>query len=90
MASAYSDSTTQDTRLPIDLSPLVTDAIGGALTYSLPHTSTSLGGTISISGTDVTYDPPIGESNIVDTFVYVVNEAGGGTSHNVIDVTINP
>jgi hypothetical protein len=92
VASAQSDSTDPDTQKIISVFGFATaNAMPiGALTYSLSHTSTSLGGTISISGTNVTYDPPPGESNIVDTFVYVVNEAGGGTSHNVIDVTINP
>ena len=90
VASAQSDSTTQDTQKLIDLTDFATNAAGGALTYSLPHASTRLGGSISITGTSVTYTPPGGVSSIVDTFVYVVSEAGGGTSHNVIAVTINP
>ncbi len=90
VASAQSDTTTQDTQKPIDLTNFATASAGGALTYSLPHTSTSLGGNISITGTSVTYTPPSGVSSIVDTFVYVVSEAGGGTSHNVIAVTITP
>lgn len=90
VASAQFDTTTQNTPLLIDLTGFATNAAGGELTYSLPHSSTSLGGSISITGTDVTYTPPTGVSNIIDTFVYVVNEVGGGTSHNVIGVTINP
>lgn len=92
VASAQSNSTAPNTQLVFSLADFATaNAVPpGALTYSLPHLSTSLGGNISIAGTTVTYNPPAGVSNIVDTFVYVVNEAGGGTSHNVIDVTINP
>ena len=90
VASAQSDSTTQNMQKLIDLTGFATAAAGGALTYSLPHTSTSLGGSISIAGTSVTYTPPSGVASIVDTFVYLVSEAGGGTSHNVIAVTINP
>jgi len=37
----------------------------------------------------VTYTAPAGSAGLVDTFVYVVNEAGGGTSHNVVSVTVN-
>lgn len=91
-ASAQSDTTTLNTPLMIDLTGFATAnaAPPGALTYSLPHATTSLGGSISIAGNSVTYNPPAGVANIDDTFVYVVNEAGGGTSHNVVTVTINP
>jgi hypothetical protein len=75
VASAQSDTTTQNTQLLIDLTGFATNAAGGALSYSLPHASTSLGGSISIAGTSVTYVPPNGVSSIVDTFVYVVSEA---------------
>lgn len=90
VATAQSDSTTLNMQKLIDLAGFATAAGGGALTYTLPHASTSLNGSISIAGTNVTYTPPSGVSSIVDTFVYVVSEAGGGTNHNVIAVTINP
>lgn len=68
-------------------------AVGSTLTFSLPHSETSLGGSVSINLTNnfVTYTPPPADiSGITDTFVYVVTEAGGGTNHNVISVTITP
>jgi|GEM_PF-2946939 len=90
VASPQIDFTSMNTQKLIDVTGFATASVGGALTYSLPHASTSLGGSISIAGTSITYDPPASVSNVVDTFVYVVSEAGGGTSHNVIEVTINP
>jgi hypothetical protein len=90
LTTAQTTSTTMGNSLPIDLDTFATAVVAGALTHSLPHAVTSLGGSISITGTIVTYTPPGGVSGIDDTFVYVVNEAGGGTSHNVIAVTINP
>lgn len=72
----------------INLSSYTSPAVGGVLTYSLPFTQTSLGGTVSLVGTVVTYTPPVGISGTTDSFVYVVNEAGGGISHNVIRQTI--
>lgn len=87
---AVADTTALNTPTSINLSGAATGAIPGSLTYSLPHATTSLGGTISIAGTSVSYTPPNGVSGIVDTFVYVVDEAGGGTSHNVVAVSITP
>jgi len=89
-ASAVADSTTMDTGKDIDLTGAATAGAAGALTYSLPHGSTSLGGSVTIAGNTVTYTPPMGMNSFVDTFVYVVEEAGGGASHNVVAVTINP
>jgi len=51
---------------------------GGALSVSLPHIQSSLGGSLMITGDTVTYTPAAGVSNTNDTFVYVVKEAGGG------------
>lgn len=89
VASAKMDSTNRNTPLVIDMTSFVMASAAGALTYSLPHTSTSLGGTVSIVGNNVTYTPPNGVSGIDDTFVYVVNEAGGGAAHNIVSITIN-
>ena len=90
LASIVSDSTTTDVQKDIDLTGAATASAAGALSYSLTHGATSLGGTITIVGNTVTYIPPAGINGYVDTFVYVVDEAGGGTSHNVVAVTINP
>ncbi len=83
-------STTTNMPVDIDLTSSAIASAAGALTYSLPHASTSLGGSISIAGNIVTYTPPGGVNNIVDSFVYIVNEVGGGTSHNIVTITINP
>lgn len=63
-----------------------------SLIYSLPFTNTSLAGTVTLNPATnlVTYTPPTDVSGITDTFVYVVTEAEGGTSHNIVSVTINP
>ncbi len=78
-----------DQVVDIDLSSAVTAAAGGVLIFSLPYTTTSLGGTTSISGSIVTYTPPAGLSGTRDTFVYVVSETGGGTAHNRVVIQIN-
>ena len=90
VASSVADTTTTNTQKTVDLAAAATASAAGALTYSLPHAASSLGGTISIAGDVVTYSPPTGVNGIVDTFVYIVEEAGGGTAHNVVAVTINP
>ena len=89
-AAAVTDTTTTNNSVDIDLSGLVTRVANGALLYQLPFTTTTLGGAVSLAGPIVTYTPPAGFSGSTDTFVYVVDEFGGGTSHNVIKVTINP
>lgn len=90
VASSVVDATTTNTQKTIDLAGAAMPSAAGALSYFLPHAASSLGGTISIAGDVVTYNPPAGVNGIVDTFVYVVEEAGGGTAHNVVAVTINP
>jgi len=72
--------------LVIDMSALVTGS--GALTYSVPYAASSLGGAISVSGNELTYTPPAGVTGTNDTFVYIVVDGNGGTSHNVITVGI--
>ncbi len=89
-AAAIVDTTAINTPIDIDLSGSVTDVANGAMQYQLPFVTTSLGGTVSITGSVITYTPPAGLSGTTDSFVYVVEEVGGGTSHNVIKVTITP
>jgi hypothetical protein len=76
----------------ISLIGMATASAGGSLTYSLPHAATTLGGTVSIAPDGVvTYTPPATVSAATtDTFVYVVNESGGGTAHNVVSVNLTP
>jgi len=76
-----------DTETVIDLSSSVTGI--NPLTFILPYRRTSLGGTVSLSGTLVTYTPPSRVVNTTDTFVYGVTDGNGGTSHNVVSVAIH-
>lgn len=66
----------------------ITAAKGGELSFSLPFASTSLGGTVTISGNTVTYTAPIGVTSTTDYFVYVVLEAGGGKLSRTVAVII--
>ena len=58
------------------------------LSYGLSHATTSLGGTVSINGSQVTYTPPAGVSNKTDYYVYFVTDASGGVGAGVITVKI--
>jgi len=82
-------STNPDMAVDIDLLSAITTMTPALMTFALPHLSSSLGGTLSLTGSIVTYTPPAGLSNKIDTFVYVVNETGGGSSHQVVSVQIN-
>ncbi len=70
----------------------MTDADNDILSYALPYTSTSLGGTLSLSGTTVIYTPPSTATYTAgtdDTFVYVVSDGKGGTASNIISISLN-
>ena len=88
--SEVTSGTLLNTQKMLDIDGFATAAAGGALTYSLPHATSSLGGSVSITGTTVTYNPPVGVSGLIDSFVYVVNESGGGTGHALIEILITP
>ena len=90
-AAAVAETTVTNTPKIIDLSNYVTPVpAGGALLYQLPFGTTSLGGTVSLAGPNVTYTPPLNfAGTTTDTFVYVVEQFNGGRSHNVVKVTIN-
>ena len=90
LATAQNTFTGADTLANIDLAGAASASNGGNLTYALPFATTSLGGTISISGTLVTYTPPPGISGLNDTFAYIVKEQNGGSANNIVSVTINP
>lgn len=72
----------------IDLTRLTRDADGDTLSYDLSHTTTVLGGTVSLNGNTVTYTPPVGMSNKTDHFVYVVTDGRGGVAAAVVSVQI--
>lgn len=58
----------------------------GALSYSLPFSSLSRGGRVTLNDSVLTYTPQI--TGVVESLVYVVKEAGGGRSHNTIQFTV--
>lgn len=62
--------------------------IPSGVSYGLSHAATSLGGSVSISGSSVTYTPPAGASNTTDYYVYFVTDASGGVGAGVITVKI--
>ena len=68
----------------IDLTALTGDADDDALSYSLSHVGSSLGGSVILDGATVTYTPPAGAANATDRFVYVVTDGRGGVSAAVI------
>jgi hypothetical protein len=80
--------TAAGTPLPVDLAPLTRDLDGDPLAYALSHASTALGGSVSLSGSTVTYTPPAGVASGTDYFVYVVTDGRGGVGAAVITVKI--
>lgn len=72
----------------IDLGALARDADGDTLSYALSHGTTTLGGSVTLNGTLVTYTPPVGATNTTDSFVYVVTDGRGGVGAAVISVQI--
>ena len=72
----------------IDLAPNTQDADGDTLSYSLPYAATSLGGSVSLAGSVVTYTPPAGLSQRTDHFVYVATDGKGGVDATVVAVDI--
>jgi hypothetical protein len=58
------------------------------LSYGLSHATTSLGGSVTIHGSRVTYTPPAGVSNKTDYYVYFVTDGSGGVGAGVITVKI--
>lgn len=71
-----------------NLATLTRDQDGDALSYALSHTTTSLGGSVTINGSTVTYSPPPGVSNKTDYYVYIANDGRGGVGAGVITVQI--
>lgn len=65
---------------PVTISlPFGVEAVnGGTISYSLPHGKTSLGGTVTIDGNQVTYTASAGSSGLTDTYVFIAEESGGG------------
>jgi len=72
----------------INLATLARDADGDTLSYALSHSTTVLGGSVTLNGSTVTYTPPAGVSNRTDQFVYVVTDGRGGVAAAVMSVQI--
>jgi|GEM_PF-1544661 len=70
----------------LNLSTLTRDMDGDPRSYTLSHTDTSLGGTVGISGSTVTYTPPVNVTTKTDYFVYVVTDGRGGVNAGVVTV----
>jgi len=81
-------ATPADTSLPVTLDTLVQDIDGDTLSYKLPYSTTSLGGTVSLAGSSVTYTPPAGVSNQTDNFVFVVQDSHAGVNAGVVSIQI--
>jgi hypothetical protein len=71
-----------------DLATLTRDQNADSLSYALSHTTTSLGGSVTLNGSTITYTPPAGVNNKTDYFVYVVTDGKGGVGAGVITVLI--
>ena len=69
-----------------DLADLTEHRAG--LTYGLSHETTSLGGTVTIDESTVTYTPPAGVSNETDYYVYFITDGSGNVGAGVITVEI--
>lgn len=87
-STAASVITAANTAVDIDLAALSAASGGGALSFSLPYLTTESGGVMSLNGTVVTYSPPTGAGGIYDSFVYRVDEQGGGHSEQVIAIEV--
>ncbi len=72
----------------INLATLTSDADNDAMTYSLAHGTTSLGGSVALSGATATYTPPVATNSKADYFVYVVSDGHGGVRAAVVTVQI--
>jgi hypothetical protein len=81
-------STGAGSPLQIDLSLLARDQDGDALSYSLSHAATLLGGSVTLAGATATYSPPSGTSHATDAFVYVVTDGKGGVGAAVVSVLV--
>ena len=73
----------------IDLNGYPYDNDGDTLSYAIPYATSSLGGSLSLNGSVVTYTPPVSVTGTDDSFVYVVSDGKGGTASNIVSVSLN-
>jgi hypothetical protein len=72
----------------VDLSTLASDRDGDPLSFALPYATTTLGGSVSLAGSMVSYTPPASVTSGQDAFVYVVTDGRGGVNAAVVTVQI--
>lgn len=81
-AASQAASTNEDTAKAVTLA--ATDIEGDALTYSA---ATPANGTVSVSGSTVTYTPKL-NFNGTDSFVVTASDGKGGTATQTINMTV--
>ena len=84
---ARDDSYSTTVNVPISFSPLTNDVDPSGLSLSITSTSAPTKGTVTRSGSLVTYTP---NANVIgtDTFTYTVQNTQGGTDTATITITI--
>lgn len=86
-----SGSTLEDTALVVPAATLLTndsDVDGGALTVSGVQPTSANGGTVTLSGGNITYQPAA-NFNGTDTVTYIVDDGNpGGTANGTLTVTV--
>lgn len=63
--------------------------VGVGDSVALPHGGSTLGGSVTLTGSVVTYTPPSGLTGTTDTFVYVIRGADGSLRQGVIRVSLS-
>ncbi len=81
-------TTSANSAKQINLTSLSRDADNDPRSYALSNTTTSLGGTVTLNGSTLTYTPPAGISNSTDYLVYVVNDINQAVTAAVIQIQI--
>lgn len=99
IAVADTESTSEDNALTIADSTLIgndlpgpataTDETDQTLSLTSVSSSSSAGGTVSLSGGNVTYTPPT-DFNGSDTFTYVVTDSEGGSATGTVTINVSP
>ncbi len=92
VAANDSASTTQNVALQLSVATLLandTDADGDPLTVIGIDMATAQLGSTLLSGTNITYFPPL---NFIgqDTFTYTISDGHGGTSTGTVQITVSP
>ncbi len=90
--SAYAIATDVDVAADLSFAKMlfgVTDAEGHSFSVTAAGPASSLGGSVTLGATSLTYDPPLGISG-TDTFQVTVTDSLGGAATGTVTVTIRP